>query len=69
MSVRVNVRMSQIMRMPIKVGGRMYPTYANCRTLKKVVPFAPFIFDKIIYISNKNKTLILYIIIISFGEH
>ena len=35
--VRVNVRMSKIVRMPIKVGVRMYATYANCRTLE--LPF------------------------------
>ena len=33
MSVRVNVRMSKIMRRPIKVGVRRYATYANGRTL------------------------------------
>ena len=32
MSVRVNVRMSKIMRTPIKGGVRTYATYANCRT-------------------------------------
>ena len=35
--VRVNVRMSKIVRMPIKVGVRMYAPYANCRTLE--LPF------------------------------
>ena len=33
MSVRVNVRMSKIMRTPKKVGLRTYTTYANCQTL------------------------------------
>ena len=33
MSVRVNVRMSKIMRTPIKVSVHTYATYANCRTL------------------------------------
>ena len=33
MSEHVNVRMSKIMRTPIKVGTRTYATYANCRTL------------------------------------
>ena len=33
MSVRVNVRISKIMRTPIKVGVRMYTTYANCPTV------------------------------------
>ena len=33
MRVRVKVRMSKIMRTPIKVGLRTYATYANCRTL------------------------------------
>ena len=35
MSVRVNVRMSKIMRTLIKVELRTYSTYANCRTLRK----------------------------------
>ena len=35
MSVRVNVRMSKIMRTPKKVDVRTYTTYANCRILKK----------------------------------
>ena len=39
MNVRVNVRMSNIMRTPIKLGVRTYPTYADCRTLA-VVNFA-----------------------------
>ena len=33
MSIPVNVCMSKIMRMPIKVGVRIYATYANCPTL------------------------------------
>ena len=32
MSIHVNVRMSKIMRTPIKVGVRRYAMYANCRT-------------------------------------
>ena len=42
---------------------------SNPDSVKKVAPFAPFIFDKIIYIFNKNKIVILHIIIISFGEN
>ena len=34
MSVRVNTLMSGIMRPSIKIGVRMYATYANCRTLQ-----------------------------------
>ena len=34
MSVHVNVRMSTIMRTPMKLGVHTYATYANCRTLK-----------------------------------
>ena len=41
MSVRVNVRMSKIMRTPIKVSVRTYATYANCRTL--------YLFNQIMY--------------------
>ena len=37
MSVLVKVRISKIMRTPIKVGIRMYVTYANFRTLTKYV--------------------------------
>ena len=33
MSVRVNVYMSKVMCMPIKVGVPMYVTYNNCQTL------------------------------------
>ena len=33
MNVRVNVRMSKIMRTPIKVDVRTYATYASCLTL------------------------------------
>ena len=33
MSVRVYVRMSKIMGMPIKVGICMYMLYANCQTM------------------------------------
>ena len=32
MKLHVNVRMSKIMRVPIKVGICMYVTYTNCRT-------------------------------------
>ena len=41
MSVRVNVRMSKIMRTPIKVSVHTYATYANCRTL--------YLFNQIMY--------------------
>ena len=34
MSVRVNVRMSKVMRTPIKVGVPMYVTYNNCQILR-----------------------------------
>ena len=37
MSVLVNVRMSKIMRMSLKVGVRMYETYANRRTLYSIL--------------------------------
>ena len=37
MSVRVNVRMSKIMCMPVKVFTRMYVTYAICRTLLAII--------------------------------
>ena len=40
MSIHINVRMSKIMHTPIKVGGCIYVTYANCRTL---VPMRFFI--------------------------
>ena len=33
MSVRAKVRVSKIMRKPIKVGVRTYATYTNCRIL------------------------------------
>ena len=41
MSIPVNVCMSKIMCMPIKVGVRIYATYANCPTLtnKKIRKF------------------------------
>ena len=34
MSIRINVNMSKIMHMPIKLGIHMYMTYANCPTLR-----------------------------------
>ena len=37
MSVRVNVRMSKIMRTLIKVAVRRYATYANYRTLRNLL--------------------------------
>ena len=36
MSVRVNVRMSNIVLTPIKLDVRTYATYANCRTLLSI---------------------------------
>ena len=35
----MNVRMSKIMRTPIKVGERTYATYASCRSLHCPTPF------------------------------
>ena len=51
MSVRVNVRMSKIMRTPIQVGVRTYATYANCRTLIQfnfwgLVTYKPVSYEK-----------------------
>ena len=49
MSVRVNVRMSKIMRTPIKVGVSTYATYTNCRTLNEDIinPFPKTYVDRI----------------------
>ena len=41
MSVRVNVRMSKIMRTPIKICARTHVTYATCRTLSATARVAP----------------------------
>ena len=41
MSVHVSVRMSKIMRKPVKVGVRTYATYVYCRTLTVCSPHVP----------------------------
>ena len=42
MSGRVNVLMSKIMCMPIKIGVRTYATYANCSTLSLCISVSWF---------------------------